>query len=283
MLLAPTCSTTKIIALFSALSMRLAGIALASFSSGLGELTFLQLSTRYGRRGAGRGVGWFSSGTGAAGLVGASAWWIVRPLGVRGGLLSLIFMPFIMAVAYGIVLPSVEAVAGDEADAKGSYAPLLADDGRGARMSGDTDGEDEDESDHGDRRQSSTSSRTAAVTGPTAVPLAISPHASGVEGIDENDVPKSEGQARVRLSLADKMKLIRPMLLVYIIPLVLVYFFECVKKVSVAVAVLFILSTHSPPCSALQVHHQSGRRADSAVSYPNENRAPAPFPHHQAA
>ena len=35
------------VAAFDALSMRLLGICCASFSSGLGELTFLQLSTRY--------------------------------------------------------------------------------------------------------------------------------------------------------------------------------------------------------------------------------------------
>lgn len=100
--------------------MRLLGICLASFSSGsvtsilqeaiaegsiigLGELTFLQLSTRYRPLAvAGHSVGsaavfysrnvlltwihsYFAAGTGAAGLVGASIWWIVRGLGVRVG------------------------------------------------------------------------------------------------------------------------------------------------------------------------------------------------------
>ncbi len=36
-----------LVSFFPALGMRLFGISLASFSSGLGELTFLQLSTRY--------------------------------------------------------------------------------------------------------------------------------------------------------------------------------------------------------------------------------------------
>ena len=68
---------------------------------GLGELTFLQLSTTYPLVTAGRNVGcvfpesrlyagsqrtrYFASGTGAAGLVGAFLWWELRNLGVRTG------------------------------------------------------------------------------------------------------------------------------------------------------------------------------------------------------
>jgi battenin len=78
-------------------------------SSGLGELTFLQLSTTYAPSSvAGRSLGYvfyhflpatphkidlddfhefrhFASGTGAAGLVGAFLWWEVRGMGVRTG------------------------------------------------------------------------------------------------------------------------------------------------------------------------------------------------------
>ena len=45
------------------------GISLASFSSGLGELTFLQLSSAYP---SGQSLGGFASGTGGAGIVGQS-------------------------------------------------------------------------------------------------------------------------------------------------------------------------------------------------------------------
>lgn len=76
----------------SSLGPRLGGIGLASFSSGLGEMSYLQLSTVYGTLPVahdlgGIAVGWFASGTGAAGLVGAGLWWILRGLGVRTGLL----------------------------------------------------------------------------------------------------------------------------------------------------------------------------------------------------
>jgi battenin len=154
------------IAFLPSLWTRLLGISLASFSSGLGELTFLQLSTRYGRSGAGRSVGWFSSGTGAAGLVGAMAWWIVRPLGVKVGLCILSFLPLLLGIGYAIVLPTVEAVQEESGLAKGTYEQV-----RG----------------------------------------------------EESDWQDS---SHVKLTLQDKIRLIKPMLTVYILPLVLVYFFE---------------------------------------------------------
>ena len=75
----------QVVAAFDMLNMRLLGIALASLSSGLGELTFLQLSTTYPGTGTGEAVGYFASGTGAAGLLGAALWWFLRSLGVREG------------------------------------------------------------------------------------------------------------------------------------------------------------------------------------------------------
>jgi battenin len=86
-----------IVATFETLAARLLGIAFASFASGLGELTFLQLSTTYHPRGvSGHCVGYFASGTGAAGLVGAGLWWELRGLGVRLGVgLSAVSSPVI--------------------------------------------------------------------------------------------------------------------------------------------------------------------------------------------
>ncbi|KAF8065266.1 batten's disease protein Cln3 [Lyophyllum atratum] len=95
-----------IVAGSDSLLMRLLGISLASFSSGLGELTFLQLSTTYAPPSvAGRSVGYFAAGTGAAGLVGAFLWWEVRSLGVRFGVGLSSIMPFIIPVTYFFLLP----------------------------------------------------------------------------------------------------------------------------------------------------------------------------------
>ncbi|KAH7882994.1 batten's disease protein Cln3 [Phlebopus sp. FC_14] len=95
-----------VIALRDSLSSRLLGISLASFSSGLGELTFLQLSTTYNPPSVGgHSVGYFASGTGAAGLVGAFLWWELRGLGVRLGVGLSSVLPFLLPVTYFLVLP----------------------------------------------------------------------------------------------------------------------------------------------------------------------------------
>lgn len=227
-----------IIALLPSLWTRLAGIALASFSSGLGELTFLQLSTRFSRTGAGRGVGWFSSGTGAAGLVGASAWWIVRPLGVRDGLLSLGFLPVLMGLTYAFILPTVQAVDGAEVEAKGAYEPLHAEAYDIADDDTDEEGEGGAARPNGGEAHPSNEEDTV----PAGVPLSVSPHASSVD--DHLDDALDGDGSRVRLSLADKMELIKPMLFVYIVPLVLVYFFEYTINQGVAPTLLYPLPTH---------------------------------------
>lgn len=58
-------------------------------------MTFLQLTTCYNNNNndnnndngySKKAVGWFSSGTGAAGLVGAGLWWELRGLGVKRGI-----------------------------------------------------------------------------------------------------------------------------------------------------------------------------------------------------
>ena len=117
------CLSVLTVAYFPSLVIRLSAIGSASFISGLGEMTFLQLSTTYAG-GAGRGaraVAYFASGTGAAGLVGALLWWLVRGLGVLIGLSlaavgswivfqiadspSLQVIPLGMAATYHFLLP----------------------------------------------------------------------------------------------------------------------------------------------------------------------------------
>ncbi|KAL8279937.1 hypothetical protein RQP46_007787 [Phenoliferia psychrophenolica] len=95
-----------VVAVSPSLFYRLVGIAIASFSSGLGEMTYLQLATVYGALDhldlGGIAIGWFASGTGAAGLVGAGLWWLLRGLGI---------LPLGMASTYFFLLPSLETFA----------------------------------------------------------------------------------------------------------------------------------------------------------------------------
>jgi battenin len=166
-------------------------------------LTYLQLSTRYGRTGAGRGVAWFSSGTGAAGLVGSGAWWLVRPLGVKWGLFVLSFLPLLMGFAYSIALPSTDSVE-NELGVKAAYEPIQ--------------GEEYEVRDSEDI--SSASPERGPSMDEAAAVLAVSPHASMIDSDD------SSRATQVKLTMNDKIQLIKPMLFVYIFPLVLVYFFE---------------------------------------------------------
>ncbi|EPQ28143.1 uncharacterized protein PFL1_04470 [Pseudozyma flocculosa PF-1] len=206
-----------VISMFPSLVMRLLGISLASFSSGLGELTFLQLSTRYApkpaaargrsRRGvptisqgnyAGDGVGWFASGTGAAGLVGAAAWWIVRPLGVQTG-------------------GHDDDGDGDDADA----APRVDEHGRLVSS---------------DRRSLEVVPEPVADSA-TGAHILLAPAA--------DDGKEGARAIKVRLSFAEKMELLRPMLWPYILPLVTVYFSEYTINQGVAPTLIYPLPTRA--------------------------------------
>ncbi|KAF7329953.1 Protein BTN [Mycena kentingensis (nom. inval.)] len=137
-----------VVAFFDSLFMRLLGIGLASFSSGalsvnvscadselvvpqgLGELTFLQLSTTYSPPSvAGHSVGYFSSGTGAAGLVGAFLWWEVRGLGVRIGVGLSSVMPLVIPLTYLFLLPKpTDFLASSSSYDDPVYTPLATED-----------------------------------------------------------------------------------------------------------------------------------------------------------
>ncbi|KAG9313764.1 protein BTN1 [Chiua virens] len=114
-----------VVALYDSLYARLLGISLASFASGLGELTFLQLSITYNLSLGGQSVGYFASGTGAAGLVGAFMWWEVRGLGVQVGVGVSSILPFILPLAYFLLLPRPAAFMDSPPPA---YTPLPEED-----------------------------------------------------------------------------------------------------------------------------------------------------------
>ncbi|KAK1236249.1 battenin CLN3 protein [Marasmius sp. AFHP31] len=123
-----------VVAFFDSLYARLLGICLASFSSGLGELTFLQLSTTYAPTSiAGRCIGYFASGTGAAGLVGAFLWWEVRGLGVRVGVGLSSVLPLVIPLTFFLLLPPNDAflytaLPANEAASTMPYTPLATND-----------------------------------------------------------------------------------------------------------------------------------------------------------
>ncbi|TVY65650.1 Protein btn-1 [Lachnellula suecica] len=84
--------------------IKLFGVALASVSAGGGELSFLGLTHYYGPF----SLAAWGSGTGGAGLVGAGLYVFLTStlaLSVKTSLLTCAFLPFIMLLAFFIILP----------------------------------------------------------------------------------------------------------------------------------------------------------------------------------
>lgn len=89
-----------IVALSSTVPIKLIGIALTSTaSSGVGDMTFLQLAAQY------RALAYYASGTGLAGVIGSSAWLILRKMGIVEGLLVSATFPTLQLITYFCMLP----------------------------------------------------------------------------------------------------------------------------------------------------------------------------------
>lgn len=100
--------------------MRLFGVVLASISSGGGELSFIGMTHFYGKF----AVPFWSSGTGAAGLLGAGLYvfatsWV--GWSVRGSLMVFGFLPIIMLVTFFAILP-LDVLKGKKWD---GYEPIV--------------------------------------------------------------------------------------------------------------------------------------------------------------
>ncbi|OJA19793.1 hypothetical protein AZE42_05618 [Rhizopogon vesiculosus] len=189
-----------VIALHESVLSRLFGICLASFSSGLGEMTFWQLSTTFNHPSVGgRCVGYFASGTGAAGVVGAFMWWELRGLGVRTGVGISAILPFILPLTFFFLLPRPTAFLHPSSSA--SYMPIPDDDLE--------------------------------------------------TGFDDESTPLSaeiivKSKVSVSISIADKWRLGKPMLLKYMLPLCerLPLYFEYTINQGVAPTLLYPVPSH---------------------------------------
>lgn len=98
----------SIIAFSQAVTLRLIGVMLASLSSGLGEISFLALTHFYGDL----ALPGFSSGTGAAGLVGSFVFLVLTTwigLSIKSTLILFSVLPFSYWLTYSMLLPQVDA------------------------------------------------------------------------------------------------------------------------------------------------------------------------------
>lgn len=86
------------------IAIKMAGVVLASLSSGGGELSFLGLTHYYGPF----SLAAWGSGTGGAGLIGAGAYSVATTalgLGVQETLLVSALLPVFMSISFFVVLP----------------------------------------------------------------------------------------------------------------------------------------------------------------------------------
>lgn len=86
------------------ITTKMAGVVLASLSSGAGELSFLGLTHFYGNT----SLAAWGSGTGGAGLIGSGVYAIATTaigLSVKTSLLASAFLPVVMLLSFFLVLP----------------------------------------------------------------------------------------------------------------------------------------------------------------------------------
>jgi battenin len=191
----------------SGITVKMAGIVLASMSSGGGELSFLGLTHYYGSS----SLAAWGSGTGGAGLVGAGAYALLTTtfgLSVRGTLLASALLPLIMLFSFFVVLP---------------HGPLKAAKHDAAAYSALPD--EEEAEDHPDSVRSSTS-------------LLAQPHERSIS-------PAYAHQPNLQSawhSLMTKLRRAKALVVPYMLPLFLVYVAEYTINQGVAPTLLFPLA-----------------------------------------
>lgn len=106
------------------IATKMSGVALASLSSGFGELSFLSLTHFYGQF----SLAAWGSGTGGAGLIGAGAYVFLTSIGfgVNNTLLASSLLPIILLLNFFVVLPRRPMSRTAKQDE--NYAPVPSDD-----------------------------------------------------------------------------------------------------------------------------------------------------------
>ncbi|XP_024416196.2 battenin isoform X1 [Desmodus rotundus] len=115
-----------LVAFSHSVGMSLCGVVFASISSGLGEVTFLSLTAFYPRA----VISWWSSGTGAAGLLGALSYLGLTQAGLspQHTLLSMLGIPALLLASYFFLLTSPEPQdpRGEEEAERAARQPLMS-------------------------------------------------------------------------------------------------------------------------------------------------------------
>ncbi|OIW25699.1 batten's disease protein Cln3 [Coniochaeta ligniaria NRRL 30616] len=194
----------------SSAAVKLVGVALASLSSGGGELSFLGLTHYYGHM----SLAAWGSGTGGAGLVGAGLYVVLTDwigFSVRSSLLASAFLPGVMLLSFFVILPRgpLSGVAGVK-----EYTAVPA--------------EELQEEDIEDIPPDNASSSLLA-PGPGVASTAYSLH--------------GEGPGQKTASFATNLRRARKLFFPYMLPLLLVYVAEYTINQGVSPTLLFPLDS----------------------------------------
>ncbi|KAF2460520.1 CLN3 protein-domain-containing protein [Lineolata rhizophorae] len=221
----------------SAIASRMCGVALASLSSGGGELSFLGLTHYYGPF----SLAAWGSGTGAAGLGGAGAYVLATTtigLGVRTSLLAFSFLPVVMLVSFFVVLPRGPLRLERPAPAArpGGYERVEGDE--------DDDARSEDGSDLGG--EVSARAESAEAQGERDTLLGTSLRSSSGRSFDDATAKAKrrggDGGAGLLSGFRANLRRARHLFLPYMLPLLLVYVAEYTINQGVAPTLLFPLA-----------------------------------------
>ncbi|AAW44170.1 basic amino acid transporter, putative [Cryptococcus deneoformans JEC21] len=223
------------IALSSSLSPRLLGISLASLSSGMGELTFLQLTTTLPTEATSKtALGAWSSGTGFAGVAGAGIWWLLRGLGVKGGLGLSSFLPLFFPITYKYILPPFSHLEASSDSSPYQRLPMSS------SLSNNNNF----------RPPAILISVPSSEYVPQHTPLLSSGFIDRDRDRNRDGEELTDGDKRLmgmrasRLTTQEKMKLLRPLVVRYMLPLCAVYVEEYVINSGVAPTLVFPLPTY---------------------------------------
>jgi battenin len=201
------------------LAAKMAGVVLASLSSGGGELSFLGLTHYYGPR----SLAAWGSGTGAAGLVGAGLYVVLTSwagLSVRSSLLASAVLPVFMILSFFVVLPKGPLSAG-QAKTRGGYRAV-------ARSGGDDDDDDNGlDPEDIDAVPTSSAATSLLAPGPSTTSAVLSSSSSSRHDVN---------------TLSANLRRARALFLPYMLPLLLVYVAEYAINQGVAPTLLFPLA-----------------------------------------
>ena len=214
--------------------VKLAGVVLASLSSGGGELSFLGLTHYYGPL----SLAAWGGGTGAAGLVGAGLYVLLTDwlaFSVRSSLLSSAVLPLIMLVSFFGILPREPLTYAGHGRSTAAPKEHRYDAVAGGDMS-----DDDDDDDGQDNGEDSGLGVRASASASSSLLAAASGAVSSAYGADEEDGHAARG-IHQPTTFAANVRRARALFLPYMLPLLLVYIAEYTVNQGVVPTVLFPL------------------------------------------